>query len=66
MVSLSVKELEVRSINTGECYKVFGVANRNAIDYFICYNENLRKERSGFVYIKVIDCMPICSNTLLE
>lgn len=68
MVDLSVKGLKVVDIYTDEKYVVYAlIVNSNGgTDYFLVYNEELRKQRAGFSYLKVENCMPVSETGLTE
>ena len=68
MVDLSVKGLKVANIYTDEKYVVYAliVNSTGGTDYFLAYNEELRKQKSGFVYLKVDNCMPVSETGLTE
>ena len=61
MVDLSVKGLKVTEVGADEVYDVYAlIANPNdGADYFLLYNDRLRKEGKGFIYIDVTYCMPV-------
>ena len=61
MVDSRVKGLQVIDINTDEVYDVYSIIinNDDGIDYFLAYNDRLRKSRAGFVYLNVTTCMPV-------
>lgn len=44
-----------------EVYDVYALiaSNNGGTDYFLLYNDRLRKEGKGFIYIDVRDCMPV-------
>ena len=65
MVSLSVKELKVVNLENNEVYDVYGIVHDHDFDYFIVFNERLKKKRSGFNYLKVMQCMPYEEERLL-
>ena len=68
MVDLSVKGLKVVNIYTDEKYVVYAlIVNSNGgTDYFLAYNEELRKQKAGFIYLKVENCMPVSETGLTE
>lgn len=61
MVDSKVKGLRVIDINTNEVYDVYSIIinNSGGTDYFLAYNDRLRKLRAGFAYLNVTTCMPI-------
>ena len=61
MVDSRVKGLRVIDINTDEVYDVYSIIinNGSATDYFLAYNDRLRKLKEGFVYLNVTKCMPV-------
>lgn len=60
MVDLRVKGLRVIDVETNEVYTVYAVIQSSCgIDYFLAYNDRLRKSRAGFVYLNVTTCMPV-------
>lgn len=68
MADLSVKGLKVANIYTDEKYVVYAlIVNSNGgTDYFLAYNEELRKQKAGFVYLKVENYMPVSETGLTE
>ena len=65
MVDSNVKGLRVIDINTDEVYDVYSIIinNGSGTDYFLAYNDRLRKLREGFVYLNVTTCMPVEDKT---
>lgn len=61
MADSRVKGLRVIDINTDEVYDVYSIIiNKDGgADYFLLYNDRLRKEGKGFIYMDVRDCMPV-------
>lgn len=60
MVDSRVRGLRVIDINTDEVYDVYSIIIDNGgTDYFLAYNDRLRKSREGFVYLNVTKCMPV-------
>lgn len=68
MADLSVKGLKVIDLYTDETYIVYAlISNSNGgTDYFLVYNDRLRRDKAGFRYLKVKDCMPISETGLTE
>ena len=63
MVDSRVRGLRVSDINTDEVYDVYDIiiSNTGGKDYFLVYNDKLRKAKKGFTYIEVERCMPLRS-----
>ena len=61
MVDSRVKGLRVTEVGADEVYDVYAlITNTNGgTDYFLLYNDRLRKEGKGFIYMDVRDCMPV-------
>lgn len=67
MVDSNVRGLKVIDIKTNEVYTVYAVIQSGCgIDYFLVYNEKLRQEKKGFIYLDVTWCMPVADNKLME
>lgn len=60
MVGSRVRDLRVVEIGTNEVYDVYDIiTDSSGKDYFLVYNDKLRKENKGFTYIDVVRCMPV-------
>lgn len=60
MVGSRVRDLRVVEIGTNEVYDVYDIImDSSGRDYFLVYNDKLRKENKGFRYIDVVCCMPV-------
>ena len=68
MVDSRVKGLKVIDLYTDETYIVYAlISNSNSdTDYFLVYNDRLRREKAGFSYLKVENCMPVSETGLTE
>ena len=64
MEGSKVKGLRVIDISTDEVYDVYSIIinNNGGTDYFLAYNDRLRKAKAGFTYLKVTTCMPVKDN----
>ena len=58
MASLSVKDLKVVNLEDNQIYDVYGLIHDVDVDYFLVFNECLRKENRGFKYLRVTRCVP--------
>lgn len=63
MVGSRVRDLRVVEISTNEVYDVYDIITDSSSgkDYFLVYNDKLRKANKGFTYIEVERCMPVKS-----
>lgn len=61
MVGSKVRDFKVVEISTNEIYDVYDIImdSSSGKDYFLVYNDKLRKENKGFTYIDVVRCMPV-------
>ena len=63
MEGSKVKGLRVIDINTDEVYDVYSIIiNNDGANYFLAYNDRLRKAKAGFTYLNVTTCMPVKDN----
>lgn len=61
MVGSKVRDFKVVEISTNEIYDVYDIImdSSSGKDYFLVYNDKLRKKNKGFTYIDVVRCMPV-------